>query len=145
MEDKTGIFIPSTWMEKYGKGKGLGFEQLIGCIVSDYKQSKEAAVLNSEKLADKYLVVKTQNFDGTNEAISFSDYKKACAYLHWLWEDYLNDEYASESDIDEDETYHEDDYAKVRWADGCQTEFRVIRASEPNDGFESVNWERYAP
>lgn len=91
----------------------------------------------------EYVVVKTHNFDPETEAAKFDDYRKATAYLQWFWEDYYNDEMGEDSDLDEDECYHEEDYAKVQWSDGSRTEFHLIRIDTPRKNFPS-DWERYA-
>lgn len=99
---------------------------------------------------EKYVVVKTHNFDPETEATEFTDYRKATAYLHWLWEDYYNEEMADNdpedddiSHLDEDECYHEETYAKVQWDNGDWTEFNLITIYPPREEFP-VNWERYA-
>lgn len=89
-----------------------------------------------------YVVVKTHNFDPETEAVEFTDYRKATAYLQWLWEDYYNDEIAEDTDLDEDECYHESDYAKVQWNDGNYTEFNLIAITEPRRDFPK-EWENY--
>ena len=90
----------------------------------------------------KYVVVKTHNFDIETEAAEFDDYREATAYLHWLWEDYYNDEIANDSDLDEEECYHESNFAKVQWSDGDYTEFNLIEVYPPSDNFPA-NWENY--
>lgn len=99
---------------------------------------------------EKYVVVKTHNFDPETEAAEFTDYRKATAYLHWLWEDYYNEEMAENdqedddiSHLDEDECYHEEAYAKVQWDNGDWTEFNLITVYPPREGFPD-NWENYA-
>lgn len=98
---------------------------------------------------EKYVVVKTHNFDVETEAAEFTDYRKATAYLHWLWEDYYNKELAyEESDkdyighLDKDECYHEEEYAKVQWDDGDYTEFTLIEVDSPRREFPE-DWEKY--
>ena len=91
----------------------------------------------------KYVVVKTHNFDPETEATEFNDYRKATAYLHWMWETYLNEEIANDSDLDEEWCYHEETYGRIRWKDGDYTEFNLIEVYEPREAFP-VNWEKYA-
>lgn len=93
-------------------------------------------------MAKEYVVVKTHNFDIETEAAKFTDYRKATAYLHWLWEDYYNEEIACESDLDEDNCYHESDYAKVQWDDGDYTEFNLIEVLPEREDFPE-DWEKY--
>ena len=90
----------------------------------------------------KYVVVKTHNFDPETEATEFTDYRKATAYLHWMWEMYFNEEIANNSDLDEGWCYHEDDYGRIQWVDGDYTEFNLIEVNEPREDFPA-DWERY--
>lgn len=96
-----------------------------------------------------YVVVKTHNFDPETEAVEFDDYRKATAYLHWAWEDYLNDEMVEDSykdedenRLDEEECYHEETYGKVQWDNGDWTEFTLITITPPRDNFPK-DWEKY--
>lgn len=100
---------------------------------------------------EKYVVIKTHNFDPETEAVEFTDYRKATAYLHWMWEDYYNDMMVDDDDfeddnishLDEDECYHEETYAKVQWDDGDCTEFILAEITPQRKGFPE-NWEKYA-
>lgn len=95
---------------------------------------------------EKYVVVKTHNFDPETEATEFTDYRKATAYLHWLWEEYYNDELAEDEHrdegLDENECFHEETYAKVQWIDGDYTEFTLITITQPREDFPE-DWEKY--
>lgn len=99
---------------------------------------------------DKYVVIKTHNFDPETEVAEFTDYRKATAYLHWLWEDYYNDaiSYDDPEDddithLDENECYHEETYAKVQWDNGDYTEFSLVAIEPPREDFPD-DWEQYA-
>lgn len=92
---------------------------------------------------EKYVVVKTHNFDPETEAAEFTDYSKAIAYLRWMWEDYYNEEIANESYLDEEKCYCEETYAKVQWDDGYYIEFNLIKVYEPREDFPA-DWEKYA-
>ena len=92
--------------------------------------------------AREYVVVKTHNFDCETEATKFTDYCKATAYLHWLWEDYYNNEIAAGSHLDEKNCHHEGEYGKVQWDGGDYTEFHLIEITSEYEDFP-VNWERY--
>lgn len=99
---------------------------------------------------EKYVVTKTHNFDPETEAVEFTDYRKATAYLHWLWEDYynyFNDEMVDEDyvvfGLDEEECYHEETYGKVQWSNGDYTEFSLIQISPQRKDFPE-DWEKYA-
>ena len=83
-----------------------------------------------------FVVTKTHNFDPEVEATVFESLDKAVVYLQWLWEDYYNEEIANESDLVESECYHEEDYAKIEWTDGCQTWFHLIETVPPRGNFE---------
>ena len=90
----------------------------------------------------KYVVVKTHNFDPETEAAIFTDYRKATAYLHWMWEDYYNEEIACGSRLDEEFTVHEERYGRIQWLDGDHTEFNLIEIFPERKDFP-VDWERY--
>lgn len=90
----------------------------------------------------EYVVVKTHNFDIGTDAVKFTDYRKATAYLHWWWKQYYNNEIADNADLDEEWCYHESDYARVQWHDGGYTEFNLIEILPPYDNFPT-DWERY--
>ena len=99
-------------------------------------------------MKNEYVVVKTHNFDPETEAVKFTDYRKATAYLHWLWEDYYNDElvedeYRNEDyRLDKDSCYHEETYAKVQWLTGDYTEFTLMDITPPREDFPE-DWESY--
>ena len=80
----------------------------------------------------KYAVIVTYNFDGTTPVYLFDDYNKATEYLHDLWQEGYNTELAeSFVGIDEENTYHEEGYAKITWADGGYCEYIVTCVREP--------------
>ena len=90
-----------------------------------------------------YAVIMVHTFDADTPTVLFEDYDKAKAYLHWLWENYYNTEIAEGSDLNENQCFHEDDYAKVAWADGDATEFILTYTSEPEKEFEKVDYRKY--
>lgn len=94
-----------------------------------------------------YYVVEVMNFDYEAPLWGpFEEYRKACAFLHWLWEDYYNREIAEGSSaLDQSQCFHDEDYAKVAWVDGDQTEFILTFETNPPKEFENVDWEKYAP
>lgn len=73
-----------------------------------------------------FAVVKTHNFDPETEASVFDTYEAAADYLQWIWEDTYNEEIENLSDLDECLCIHDEDYAIVRWSDGCETEFHLV-------------------
>lgn len=80
----------------------------------------------------KYGVVVYYSFDPDVTIYLLDDYAKAQQYLHDLWEEGYNQELAeSLIDIDEEETYHEDDYAQIQWADGDYMCFVLKQTCEP--------------
>lgn len=94
-------------------------------------------------MADRYVVIKVHSFDSETETVEFDDYNKARAYLHWLWEDYYNEEIANKSDLCEDGCWHEDEIAQIEWNDGEKTEFILSEIGNPRREFMSVGWKRY--
>lgn len=80
-----------------------------------------------------FIFLKIHNFDPETEASVFNTEEEARKYLESYWEDYYNAEIAECSDLVEGECYHEDDFAKIEWADGCQTWFYIIEATPPRN------------
>ena len=80
-----------------------------------------------------YVVIMIHTFDSDTPAYYFKEYDRAVKYLQKLWEDYYNEEIANGSWLIESECYHEDEYALVTWADGCQTQFILTYLSEPEE------------
>lgn len=99
-------------------------------------------VKEMQDMKDKYVVVKTHNFDPETEATEFTDYRKATAYLNWMWESYYNEEIDCGSDLNEEECWHEANLARVTWSDGDYTEFNLIEVHKEREDFPS-DWERY--
>ena len=80
----------------------------------------------------KYSVVVYCSFDAQCPVYLFDTYDKAKEYLHDLWQYSYNDELAnSYFPIYEEETYHEDDFAKITWDDGSFMEYILTATSEP--------------
>lgn len=77
----------------------------------------------------------------------FGDYEKAKAYLNWIWEDWCNDMIADGYELIFEDTYHEDEYAKLSLEDGSYAEFTLIEISEPSEKFikeyENIGGKRY--
>lgn len=90
-----------------------------------------------------YAVIMVHTFDSDTPTVLFEDYDKAKAYLHWLWETYYNTEISEGSDLNEEMCFHEDEYAKVTWADDDSTDFILTYVSKPDEGFKNVDWKRY--
>ena len=112
-------------------------------IVQKMEEQEKSPAAN---VIPQYVFVKTNNFDETRECTGFATLEEAQAYLHWYWEDYVNDEYANGSELAHGDTYHENNYAKVTWTDGCVTEFRVIQMTKKREEFaELKEWGKYIP
>ena len=82
----------------------------------------------------KYAVVVYYTFDPETYVYLFDDYKKACDYLEVMWQHCYNEELAiDENNINEDGTYHEEDYAQIKWGDedNCMRIWQVTSISEP--------------
>ena len=83
------------------------------------------------------------NFDGDTPCYNFDTENQAKAYMHYLWEEYYNNEIAENSHLNENECFHEESYAKVAWVDGDRTEFIITFTSEPDKDFFNGDWRRY--
>ena len=94
-------------------------------------------------MKEKYVVIMVHNFDPEVKTAEFDNYDMAKAYLHWLWEDYYNEEIAVGSELNEEFCYHQDEYAIVEWLDGDRVEFMLSAVEEPYDGFKHIDWKRY--
>ena len=82
----------------------------------------------------KYAVVVCYSFDPETVVYLFDDYQKACEYLQKMWEYCYNTELEEDKDnIDEEGTYHEEDYAQIKWADNESPtrSWQVVGVSEP--------------
>lgn len=82
-----------------------------------------------------HAVVVFYSFDPETCVYLFDDYKKACDYLEAMWQHCYNCELADESNIDEDGTYHEENYAQIKWGDEDNALririWQVVPTSEP--------------
>ncbi len=85
----------------------------------------------------EYYVIMSHNFDAETCNYKVDDYDTAVALLHYLWEEYYNEEIKAESYLNENACYHEDDYGKVEWDDGDYTEFTLV---EGTDKIPEVFW-----
>lgn len=90
-----------------------------------------------------YAVIMIHTFDADVPVTLFDKYDKAKAYLHWLWEDYYNTEIAEGSDLNEDQCFYEDEYARVTWANNDETDFILTCTLEHDKKFNNVNWKKY--
>lgn len=80
----------------------------------------------------KYVVVVYYSFDPATEVYPFEDYKTACDYLKKMWQHCYNAELAEdEEEVDAENTYHEEDYAKISWKDNTNRIWQVVEISEP--------------
>lgn len=90
-----------------------------------------------------YAVVANHSYDVQTHVVLFEDHDKAKAYLHWLWEEFYNTCLANDDDVNEEFTYHEEEYAKVEWDNGDVAEFILAEVSSPLMKFEDVDYKRY--
>lgn len=79
----------------------------------------------------KYCVIIYHNFDADIPIYMFDTYEKAKEYLYDVWKYYCNEEITARSGIEEDLTYYEDEFAQIKWNDGCCTQFILTCTSEP--------------
>ena len=80
-----------------------------------------------------YIALKAPNYD-LPECVMFTAKALANEYMQKWWEDEYNTALAkSTSEIVQTETYHEDEYAKITWADGARIEFFVVKDSRHQD------------
>lgn len=92
---------------------------------------------NEETKEDRkeYAVVETHTLYPETKVYLFTDYKKACEYLESMWQHFYNMSLATnpEEEIDEDNTYHEEDYAQIKWGyeDNNIRRWKVEEISEP--------------
>lgn len=91
-----------------------------------------------------WIVAVVQSFEYDTPAYTFAEYNKAKAYLHKLWQDCYNTEIAENSEkLDEQQCFHEDEYAKVTWLDGDKIEFILTYNSPYDKKFFEGDWKRY--
>lgn len=92
-----------------------------------------------------YAVITSHSFEADTPTVLFNEdeYDKARAYLHWLWKEYYDTEIKEGSDLIESQCSHDDEYARVTWADGNRTEFVLTYTSDPEPGFKDVDWKKY--
>lgn len=88
-------------------------------------------------------VIMTNNFNDEATAYEFNDESIAKAFVHWLWEDTVNDFKGYPNwKIDEDLTFHEEEYAQVSFIDGDQIRIELAwNASVPTEFYDVC--ERY--
>ena len=64
-----------------------------------------------------------QTMDSDVQVYPFTDYEKAKKYLHKIWDNAVIQEISLEQQLDLENTYAEDEYAKLTWADGDHIEY----------------------
>ena len=80
----------------------------------------------------KYAVVIYNTYDLECPVYLFDTYDKAKEYLHDLWQYAYNEEISNSFvEVVEEETYHEDDFAQIKWADGDVMQYILTATSEP--------------
>lgn len=73
----------------------------------------------------KYVVVVTRSADTDVSVSAFTDYAKAKAYMHKLWEENLNTELEANESVDMENTYCKDEFAEFTWADGSYIHYNL--------------------
>lgn len=80
----------------------------------------------------KCAVVVYHSFDEDCPVYPFDDFEKAKEYLHDMWQYSYNQELANSiTPIDEEETYHEEYFAQIKWIDGDFMQYILTGTSEP--------------
>lgn len=77
-------------------------------------------------MSGMFIVVINYSFDPEVDVEVFKKYEDAAEYLQKAWEDYYNAELALGSILVEDECYHEDDFAQLKWKRGGMAWFHLI-------------------
>lgn len=79
-----------------------------------------------------YVVVRLTNFDDSRMAKLFQHKEDAEYFLQWDWEDWFNDwaDPLGGIEVDEDLSYHEDDYSILSAEDGDRVEWYIIPVEE---------------
>lgn len=90
-------------------------------------------------------VVMTNNFNDESVAFEFDHELIAKVFLHWLWEDTLNDFAGLPNwQIDESLTFHEDEYAQITFVDGDYIKIELMWNAEiPKEFYKVIS--RYLP
>ena len=74
----------------------------------------------------EFAVVRTTNFSDECEITLYDTYDEAKDGLQNLWQDYYNEEIAENGNaLSEDECFHEDEYAQVKWLDKDVSQSRL--------------------
>lgn len=82
----------------------------------------------------KYAVVVYYTFDPETHVYLFDSYAEAVDYLQKMWQHCYNEELANSMvEIDVELTYHEEDYAQIKWVgnDNPMRIWQVTAVSEP--------------
>lgn len=74
----------------------------------------------------KYVVVVKHSFDRSVAVYDCGNqYDKAKNFLRKIWEEYYNEELDNNSDLNENGCFYEEEYARITWGDGCETDFTL--------------------
>lgn len=82
-----------------------------------------------------FCVIMYHSFDANTPVYVFPTYEKAKKFFDRTYENYLNEEIENNSELDMDNCFHEDVFAKVTWSDGESTKFILSCTSEPEDEY----------
>ena len=87
------------------------------------------------KITNLYAVSVFTTWGYDNPVTLFENYDEAIDYLQWLWEDYYNDEIVAQSRMNESECWHEENEAKLTWADGNTLHITLTYVTKPDAKF----------
>lgn len=88
---------------------------------------KKRKKVKTQSLDSGFAVVHYSTFGGDTSVKVVQDWANACDYLEKLWDSAYNEEIAERPDnLDECETFHEDEYAQIVWNDGNKRVFEVV-------------------
>ncbi len=113
-------------------GKNINLDEGALNLLKKYYEGK------LQDSADRLVVTTVHSFSSDTPTVLFgeNEYKKASAYLEWLWKSYYEEEKAQNSALDHDKCRCDEEYAVVTWEDGNKTEFILTSTSSPVDGFK---------
>ena len=80
-----------------------------------------------------YEVIVFYSFDPETCVYLFNSYKEACDYLEKMWKYCYNCEIEFGNDINRNESYHEEDYAQIKWNsnDNDVRIWKILSVNEP--------------
>ncbi len=80
----------------------------------------------------KFAVISTYTFDAETHVYLFDTEQEAIDFLQEYWQWSYNCEIGNE-DFDEENSYHEDDYAVVKWKDNSSRIFQLVEVENKKE------------